>query len=294
MRHFISIKDLSKEEVEFLVKRALEFKQNSQAYKGKLKDKTIISIFFENSTRTRTSFEIAAKRMGASFINIDHNQSSIKKGETDYDTIINLSAMMPDAFIVRHYHSGYPYFLSRFTDIPIINAGDGTANHPSQAILDAVTMFEIKGKLEGLKVCIIGDITNSRVAKSHLWMSKLFNWELSFYGPKTMLPDERWLDNIKIEKNLKDALSDKDFVMLLRIQLERESGNNIPSLKEYAKFFGINSLNLPDSYIMHPGPVNRNVELASEILDNFNKSLITKQVENGVFARMAIYEFCLV
>ncbi|WP_022670355.1 aspartate carbamoyltransferase catalytic subunit [Hippea alviniae] len=294
MRHFISIKDLSKEEVKHLVERALKFKQNPEEYKGKLKDKTIISIFFENSTRTRTSFEIAAKRMGASFINIDHNQSSIKKGETDYDTIINLSAMQPDAFIVRHYHSGYPYFLSRFTNIPIINAGDGTAAHPSQAILDATTMLEAKGKLEDLKVCIIGDIVNSRVAKSHIWMSKLLNWKLSFYGPKTMLPDRRWLDGIKIEKSLEDALSGKDFIMLLRIQLERESGSNIPSLKEYAKFFGINSSNIPDSYLMHPGPVNRNVELSSEILDSFNKSLITKQVENGVFARMSIYEFCLI
>ncbi|WP_035588257.1 aspartate carbamoyltransferase catalytic subunit [Hippea jasoniae] len=294
MRHFLSIKEFSKNEIELIVKRAIAFKTGRSSYNNILKDKAIITIFFENSTRTRTSFEMAAKRMGAKVINIDHNQSSIKKGETDYDTIINLSAIKPDAFVIRHYHSGYPYFLSQFTQIPIINAGDGTNEHPSQAILDAMTMFEITGRLDNLKVCIIGDIINSRVAKSHMWLAEKFNWELSFFGPKTMLPEKKWLSHMHICSNLNEALKNKDFVMLLRIQLERESGQNIPSLKEYARFFGINKKNMPDCYIMHPGPVNRNVELSSSLFDEENdKILITRQVENGVFARMAIYEFCL-
>ncbi|AEA33472.1 aspartate carbamoyltransferase catalytic subunit [Hippea maritima] len=292
MKHFVSIKDLSKENIELIIKRALKFKE-SNLFKGKLKDKTIVTLFFENSTRTRTSFEIAAKNMGAEVVNIDHNQSSLKKGETDYDTIINLSAMRPDAFVIRHYQSGYPEFLSKFTNIPVINAGDGTNEHPSQAILDAITMFEAKGKLDNLNVCIIGDISNSRVAKSHMWMAKLFDWKLSFYGPKTMLPKQEWLDGVKIEPNLQEALSDKDFIILLRIQLERKSGQNIPSLKEYSRFFGIGEKNMPNAYIMHPGPVNRNVELSSALMDKHEKILITKQVENGVFARMAIFEFCL-
>ncbi|WP_025209602.1 aspartate carbamoyltransferase catalytic subunit [Hippea sp. KM1] len=292
MKHFISIKDFTREDVELILKRALKFKE-SRLYEGKLKGKTIITLFFENSTRTRTSFEIAAKNMGGEVINIDHNQSSLKKGETDYDTIINLSAMRPDAFVIRHYHSGYPFFLSHFTNIPIINAGDGTNEHPSQAILDALTMLQAKGRLNNLNVCIIGDISNSRVAKSHMWMARLFDWNLSFFGPKTMLPKAEWLDNVKIEKSLNEALSNKDFIILLRIQLERKSGQSIPSLKEYSKFFGINEKNMPDSFIMHPGPVNRNVELSSSLLDSDGNILITRQVENGVFARMAIFEYCL-
>ena len=293
MKHLISIRDLTKEAIKEIIQNALNFKRGKKNFEDILKNKTIISIFFENSTRTRASFEIAAKRMGAKVINIDYNQSSLKKGETDYDTIINLSAMHPDAFVIRHYESGYPKFLTEFTSIPIINAGDGTNEHPSQALLDATTMYEIKGTLENLKICIIGDIINSRVAKSHMWMAKLFNWELSFYGPKTMLPKSEWLDNAKIEKSLSKAMEGKDFVMLLRIQLERKSGQNIPSLKEYNRFFGLKKSNLPDAYIMHPGPVNRNVELDSWVMDNYPKSLITRQVENGVFARMAIFEFCL-
>ncbi len=293
MRHLISVRDLTKEDVKGIVQNALDFKSGKKSFEGILKNKTVISIFFENSTRTRTSFEMAAKRMGAEVINIDYNQSSLKKGETDYDTIINLSAMHPDAFVIRHHESGYPKFLAEFTSIPIINAGDGTNEHPSQALLDTLTMYEIKRALENLKICIIGDIINSRVAKSHMWMAKLFNWELSFYGPTTMLPKKDWIKGIKIEKSIDKALKGKDFVMLLRIQLERKSGQNIPSLKEYNRFFGLKKSNLANAFIMHPGPVNRNVELGSWVMDNHSKGLITKQVENGVYTRMAIFEFCL-
>ncbi len=293
-RNFLGIKYLSKDDIIYLVKTALQYKKTPKSYTNTLKDKNIIILFFENSTRTRTSFEIAAKKMGANIINIDYEKSSLKKGETDFDTIKNLSAMNPDAFVVRHFHSGYPYFLSRFTNIPIINAGDGTCEHPSQIILDLLTIYEQKGSIENLNVCIIGDITNSRVAKSHMEVSKLLNWNLSFYGPKTMLPKQKWLDDIKIEKNLEDALSNKDFTILLRIQLERKSGQNLSSLGEYSKFFGINKNNIPQkTYIMHPGPVNRNVELSSYAMDNAQNILISKQIENGIFARMSVYNFCI-
>ena len=293
MKHLVGIKDLSRGDVENIIDDALRFKSAKNGFEQLLYGKTIISIFFENSTRTRTSFEMAAKRMGAQVINIDYNQSSLKKGETDYDTIINLSAMHPDAFVIRHYESGYPKFLTEFTDIPIINAGDGINEHPSQALLDVMTMYEVKKTLKNLKVCIIGDIMNSRVAKSHMWMAKLFEWELTFFGPKTMLPKNEWVNSVKIETQLENALSNKDFVMFLRIQLERKSGQNIPSLKEFNRFFGLKRDNLPNTYVMHPGPVNRNVEIDSWVMDNFNKNLITKQVENGVYTRMAIFKYCL-
>lgn len=293
-RNFIDIKHLTKNNVINILKKAIGYKNGSAVYKERLKDKNIITIFFENSTRTKTSFTIAATNMGANAVNVDYEKSSIKKGETDLDTIRNLSAMHPDAFVVRHFCSGYPHFLSRFTEIPVINAGDGTNEHPSQALLDLLTMYEAKSDIENLNVCIIGDIINSRVARSHMGMAKMFNWNLSFYGPKTMMPNPTWIEGIKIEKNLKDAIENKDFVVLLRIQLERESGQNMPSLGEYAKFFGINENNEPkNAYIMHPGPVNRNVELSSCVMDNGKNILITKQVENGIYARMAVYDFCI-
>ncbi len=293
-RSLLGIKYISKSDVELLVKTALEYKNNPKSYKDALKEKNIVTIFFENSTRTRTSFEIAAKKMGANVINIDYEKSSLKKGETDFDTITNLSAMHPDTFIVRHFDSGYPYFLSQFTDIPVINAGDGTCEHPSQAILDLMTMYEHKGSIEKLNVCIIGDIENSRVARSHMEIAEMFEWNLSFYGPSTMLPKYDQIGNVTIANNMNEALDNKDFVILLRIQLERNSGRNLPSLGEYAKFFGINENNIPkNTYIMHPGPVNRDVELSSYTMDSHKNILITKQVENGVFARMSVFNFCL-
>ncbi len=296
-KNLIGIKYLKKTDIEWIIERAITYKTKKSSFKGELEGKTVITLFFESSTRTRTSFEIAAKKMGADVINIDYEKSSLKKGETDYDTIMNLSAMHPDAFVVRHAESGYPFFLSQFTSIPIINAGDGTCEHPSQALLDAMTMYEIIGRLENLRVCIIGDIVNSRVAKSHMEMAKLFNWKLSFYGPKTMLPVSVAPAYINIENSLESALQGKDFIILLRIQLERKSGQNLPSLSEYSHFFGLTTEKLkhldPETFIMHPGPVNRGVELSSDVMDNYPKTLIHRQVENGVYTRMAIYSFCL-
>lgn len=293
--NFLSIDDLKKEDIEHILEKALHYKENAIDCSESLKNKNIVSIFFENSTRTRTSFELAAKKMGANVINIDYQKSSMQKGETDIDTITNLNAMHPDAFVIRHFHSGYPMFISKISDVPVINAGDGSNEHPSQAMLDLMTMYETKQRIENLNVCIIGDILNSRVAKSHMKMAKKLNWNLSICGPKTMIPKQTWINNIKIERTLENTVKDKDFIILLRIQLERESGSNLSSLSEYSKFFGLRS-EAPisdNTYIMHPGPVNRDIEITSDLLDTHNNILVTKQVQNGIFMRMAIYDFCL-
>ncbi len=297
-KNLLGIKDLKREDVEWIVEKAIRYKHSEEDFGNTLKGKTVIMLFFESSTRTRTSFEMAAKKMQAEVVNIDYEKSSLKKGETDYDTITNLATMHPDAFVIRHSEAGYPSFLSRFTDIPIINAGDGTGEHPSQALLDAVTMHETKKRLEGLNICIIGDIINSRVAKSHMEMARLFGWNLSVYGPPTMLPFESIPEHVRIEKNLKSALQGKDFIILLRIQLERKSGNNLPSLGEYSRFFGISHRKAEEfigkeTFIMHPGPVNRGVELSSDVMDTHPRILIHRQVENGIYTRMAIYSYCL-
>lgn len=295
MKNFLGIDDITREDIENILQKALQYKENTEDYSESLKYKNIISIFFENSTRTRTSFELAAKKMGANVINIDHQKSSMQKGETDLDTITNLNAMHPDAFVIRHSHSGYPMFISKISDVPVINAGDGSNEHPSQAILDLMTMYEVKHRIENLNVCIIGDILNSRVARSHMKMAKKLNWNLSICGPKTMLPKQEWINGIKIEHSLENAIKNKDFIILLRIQLERKSGSNLSSLQEYSRFFGLRSgAIIPDNtYIMHPGPVNRDIEISSDLLDTHNNILVTKQVQNGIFARMAIYDFCL-
>ena len=293
--NFLSMDNLTREDIEHILQKALHYKENAVNYSESLKDKNIVSIFFENSTRTRTSFELAAKKMGANVINIDYQKSSMQKGETDLDTITNLNAMHPDAFVIRHFYSGYPMFISKISDVPVINAGDGSNEHPSQAMLDLMTMYETKQRIENLNVCIMGDILNSRVAKSHMKMAKKLNWNLSIYGPKTMLPKQEWINGIKIENSLTDAIKNKDFIILLRIQLERKSGSNLSSLQEYSRFFGLRSeATVPSgTYIMHPGPVNRDIEISSDLLDTNNNILVTKQVQNGIFARMAIYDFCL-
>ncbi|MGC8502599.1 aspartate carbamoyltransferase catalytic subunit [Desulfurella sp.] len=284
--HCLGLKSFNKNQVESILEKAVYFK-NTKNYTKSLQDAIVVNMFFENSTRTKTSFEIAALKLGARVVNFDYTKSSLQKGENWIDTITNLNAMHPDFFVIRHSYSGFAYYISQFTQANVINAGDGTNEHPSQALLDLMTMYEHKKDIENLKVCIIGDIVNSRVARSHMYLAKMLDWDLSFYGPNTFLPQNI---DIKIEKDLKQAISNKDFVILLRIQLERKSGVNIPSLGEYNKFFGIKE---PiGAYIMHPGPVNRDVELDSTVYIDRNV-LITKQVENGVFVRMAIFDFCI-
>lgn len=284
--HCLGLKYFNKNQVLSILEKAIYFKNNTN-YAKSLEDAIVINMFFENSTRTKTSFEIAALKLGAKVVNFDYAKSSLQKGENWIDTITNLNAMHPDFFVTRHSYSGFPLYISQFTKANIINAGDGTNEHPSQALLDLMTMYEHTKDIENLRVCIIGDIVNSRVARSHMYLAKMFNWDLSFYGPTTFLPQN--FEGIKIEKNLEQATSNKDFVILLRIQLERKSGVNIPSLAEYNKFFGIKKA--INAYIMHPGPVNRDVELDSCVYIDRNV-LITKQVENGVYVRMAIFDFC--
>ncbi len=284
--HCLGLKYFNKNQVLDILKKAMYFK-NEKNYVKSLENNIVISMFFENSTRTKTSFEIAALKLGAKVVNFDYAKSSLQKGENWEDTITNINAMHPNFLVVRHSYSGFSFYISKFTDANIINAGDGTNEHPSQALLDFMTIYEHTQNIENLKVCIIGDIINSRVARSHIYLAKMFNWDLSFYGPHTFLPQN--IKNLKLEKDLEHAISDKDLVILLRIQLERKSGVNIPSLSEYNKFFGIKK---PiNTYIMHPGPVNRDVELDSTVYIDRNV-LITKQVENGVYMRMAIFDYC--
>lgn len=293
MKNLLGISFLNKEDVISILQTARAYKEafyKKTEFEKILQAKTIINLFFEASTRTRTSFEIAAKNLGGQVINIDMNMSSLKKGETIEDTVQNLEQMHPTAFIVRHPDSGFPLFLSKNTSIPVINAGDGAFEHPSQALLDFFTMWEKNKKMEGIKLSIIGDTFYSRVARSNIFLQKMFKNDVMVFGPQTMIPPQIEKLEVKIAKNLKEACTDRDFIMLLRIQLERKSGKSIPSLSEYYKYFALKETK--DVYILHPGPVNKDVEIASSLL-YCPRSLIPEQVENGIFIRMAIFHYLL-
>lgn len=252
---------------------------------------TATILFYENSTRTRTSFELAAKYMGATTINIAANSSSVAKGETLIDTGKTLDAMKNDFIIIRHPMGGAPYLLARTVKAGVINAGDGMNEHPTQALLDLCTMREKFGRIEGLKVAILGDIKHSRVAKSNLFALAKLGAEVRMYAPETLIP--KGIDRLgaKLCTSREEAVEGADVVMGLRIQLERQQAGNFPSLNEYAEFYGVNervlSLASPDAIVMHPGPVNRGVELTSDVIDD-GKSRIEDQVLSGVAVRMAI------
>ncbi len=293
MKNLLGISFLNKEDVISILQTAKAYKEafcKKVEFEKILRGKTVISIFFEASTRTRTSFEIAAKNLGGQVINIDTKMSSLKKGETVKDTVRNLEQMHPAVFVVRHPDSGFPLFLSRNTSIPVINAGDGTFEHPSQALLDLFTMWEIEKKMEGIKLSIIGDVLNSRVARSNIFLQRMFKNDVMVFGPQTMIPPQIEKLGVRIAKSLKEACTDRDFIMLLRIQLERKSRSSIPSLSEYYKYFALKEVG--NAYLLHPGPVNRNVEIDDSLLYHPH-SLILKQVENGVFVRMAIFHHLL-
>lgn len=286
--------DVTKEEILEILDTAEKFKEiNSREIKKvpALKGKTIANLFFEPSTRTRTSFEIAGKRLSADVINFTASASSTTKGETLIDTVKNIESMGVDMFVVRHYYSGSVRFIAQNTKAHVINAGDGTNEHPTQSLLDLYTIKEHKGKLEGLKVAIIGDITHSRVARSNAWAMKKLGIDLRLYGPKTMIPRDYLPFGCKVCNSMEEALEDCDVVMMLRIQLERQGIALLPSLKEYSKLFGLNKNRLDlakkDAIIMHPGPINRGVELPSYLAD-CDKSVILTQVENGVAVKMAV------
>ncbi|HQP54492.1 MAG TPA: aspartate carbamoyltransferase catalytic subunit [Syntrophorhabdus sp.] len=293
-KDLLGITELSKEEILFVLDTAESFKEISQRDIKKvptLRGKTVITLFYEPSTRTRTSFEIAAKRLSADTINISASTSSYVKGETLKDTAKNLEAMNPDVTIIRHSMPGAPHMLARILDSSVVNGGDGAHEHPTQALLDAYTIREKKGTIDGLKIVIVGDIIHSRVARSNIFTLRNFDSEIVCCGPPTMLPPHMEELGIKVEYNLKKAIHNADVIMMLRIQKERGGVSYIPSVKEYSAFFGLTGEHImnvkKDVIIMHPGPMNRGVEIMDDVADG-PYSVILEQVENGVAVRMAI------
>jgi len=296
-RSLLDIEELTREEVERLLERGLYYKrrqtQRDRSLAELLAGKTIVNLFFESSTRTRTSFEIAAKRLGAHTVSIQEQGSSLSKGESLVDTLNTLSAMQPDAIVMRHAASGAPHFLSRYLRKPIINAGDGRHEHPTQAILDAMTILERAGRLD-LRIAIIGDITHSRVARSNIQLLSKFGARLVLCGPATMLSRHlaSLADGIELTHNMREAVAGADVIMMLRVQLERQNEPIFPK-NEYFQFYGLQAehvaLAKPDVLVMHPGPINRGRELSSDVADS-RSSVILNQVENGLSARMAVLE----
>ena len=294
-KHILGIEQMSKEDIETILDTADAFKEiNSRDIKKvpTLRGKTIINAFFEASTRTRLSFEIAGKRLSADTVNISGSTSSVVKGETLEDTARNIEAMAPDIIVIRHGHSGAPHYLAERVGCSIVNAGDGAHEHPSQALLDVMTMREHKGRIEGLEVAIIGDITHSRVVRSNIYCLSKMGAKVRLCGPGTMLPPGiEKLGNVKVYTDMQDAIKDVDVIMMLRIQMERQSNIMLPSLREYARFYGLNPTNVKlaksDAIVMHPGPMNRGVEISSVVADGV-QNVILDQVENGVAVRMAL------
>jgi aspartate carbamoyltransferase catalytic subunit len=299
-KHIIALRDLSKDDIEQLLNTAESMREiNNREIKKvpTLRGKTIINLFYESSTRTRTSFEIAGKRLSADTVNIAPSNSSATKGETLADTALNLLAMKPDIIVMRHAVSGSHYFLAEKVNCSIINAGDGAHEHPSQGLLDMLTIKDKFGRLDGLKVAIVGDITHSRVARSNIQGLTKLGSSIFLAGPPTMIPPgvER-LGNVTVCATMKEAIQDADVVMMLRIQQERQGKTLMPNAREYSRYFGLNPQNLqyarPDAMVMHPGPINRGVEMSSYVVDG-SQSHILKQVENGVAVRMAmLYHVC--
>jgi len=293
-KHILGIDHLSREDIVRILDSAESFKQiNSREIKKvpTLRGKTIVNLFFEASTRTRTSFEIAGKRLSADTINITASSSSVVKGETLEDTARNIEAMAPDIIVMRHAASGAAHYLAERLDCSVINAGDGAHEHPSQALLDLFTMRQHEGRIEGLKVAIVGDITHSRVVRSNLYALNKMGAEVRLAGPGTMIPPGIEKLGCRVCTTLEEAITDADVVMMLRIQLERQGKTLLPTLREYSRFYGLNPEKLklarPDALIMHPGPMNRGVEISSSVADG-PQSVILDQVENGVAVRMAL------
>ncbi len=295
-KDLIGTRELSKEEILYFLEAAKEFKELnlSQVKKNDyLRGKTTINAFYENSTRTRTSFEIAAKRLGADTINFSSSSSSVTKGESLNDTMNNMAAMRTDIIVLRHPSSGAAKFAADRTEASVVNAGDGTNEHPSQALLDLFTLRE-HGKIldKNLNVAIIGDIARSRVARSDIWAMKKFGINLKLFAPRMMMPKDAEVFESQICKNMDEACEGSDVIIMLRIQLERGGADvAFPSSREYSKFFGLNKnrikLAKPNAIVLHPGPINRGVELNSDVADGTH-SVILNQVENGVAIRMAI------
>jgi aspartate carbamoyltransferase catalytic subunit len=294
-RDILGIEDLSREDIETILETAERMQEIGTREVKKvptLRGRTVINLFFEPSTRTQTSFEIAGKRLAADVVNFSVSGSSVSKRETLLDTAKTLDAMDPDAVVVRHKVAGVPHRLAEVLKAPVINAGDGAHEHPSQALLDMLTVREQKGRIEGLTITIIGDIAHSRVARSNIYGFKKLGAEVRVAGPPTMLPaDVEKSLGVKAYTNLAEAIEGADVVMALRIQMERLEGACFPSVREYAATFGLDRAKLryakEDAIVMHPGPVNRGVELSHELADD-RPSVILDQVRNGVALRMAL------
>ncbi len=293
----LGIEELDRGSIEAILSRAKDFQPlQSQSLKklDTLRGKMIVNLFYEASTRTRTSFEIAAKRMGADAVSITASGSSVTKGESLVDTLNTLAAMRPDAIVMRHAASGAPHFLSRHLPTPIINAGDGMHEHPTQALLDARTILDRRSTLEGLRVAIIGDIAHSRVARSNVHLLSKFGSDIVLCGPASLLPREleQLAPGVRLTTDIREAIRDADVIMMLRVQLERQHEAAFSAL-EYFQFYGLRLEHLdlakPDAIVMHPGPINRGRELSSEVAD-FQRSVILNQVENGIAVRMAVLE----
>lgn len=283
-----------KAEIETLLDLSESYiEQNRQDDKKRslLRGRTVINVFFENSTRTRTSFELAGKRLGADVINMSVSASAIKKGETLIDTAMTLNAMHPDVLTVRHSDSGAVQLLSEKVTCSVINAGDGSHEHPTQALLDALTIRRRKGRLDGLVVAICGDILHSRVARSNIYLLNTMGATVRLVAPKTLLPAAIEKFDVEVHHKMVDGLKGADIIMMLRLQMERMQGSFVPSTREYFRFFGLDAAKLShakdDALIMHPGPMNRGIEIDSELADDIHRSVIHEQVEMGVAVRMA-------
>lgn len=293
-KHLLGIQELSLSEIKTVLDTAESFYEISTREVKKvptLRGKTIINLFFEPSTRTRSSFELAAKRLSADIVNFNQQASSVIKGESFRDTILNLEAMNPDAIIIRHSSSGAPRFATTFCRSHIINAGDGAHEHPTQALLDAFTIKQEKKNIEGLKVLIVGDILHSRVARSNIFLLRKMGAKVLLVGPPSFLPVEFKKFGVEIDFSLERAIVGADVIMMLRIQLERQGRNFFPSIREYRNLYSLTAERFSrakkNAIIMHPGPINRGVEISADMADSA-ESVILKQVENGIAIRMAV------
>jgi aspartate carbamoyltransferase catalytic subunit len=293
-KHLLGLEGLTREEIEFVLDTAVTFKEVLERPIKKvptLRGLTIVNLFYEASTRTRISFELAQKRLSADTVNFSPSGSSVKKGETLRDTVRNLEAMKIDMVVVRHASSGVPHFLTQCLESSIINAGDGAHEHPTQGLLDIYTIREKYGKVEGLRVVIVGDIKHSRVARSNIWGLKAMGASVAVCGPSTLLPIEMEKMGVEVYTDLNKALWGADVVNVLRLQLERQERGFLPTLREYSRLFGITKERLAllnkNYTIMHPGPINRGVEITPEVADS-PESVILAQVTNGVAVRMAV------
>lgn len=293
----LGIEELSRDHVEAILARARDFQPPPNQAFGRfdiLRGRTVVNLFFEASTRTRTSFEIAARRLGADMLSITASGSSVSKGESLVDTLNTLGAMRPDLIVMRHAASGAPHFLSRYLPFPIVNAGDGTHEHPTQALLDARTILDRRSSLDNLQIAIIGDIAHSRVARSNIHLLAKFGARIVLCGPKSLLPDElkALAAGVELTTDMREAIRGVDVIMMLRVQLERQHETPFPA-NEYFQFYGLRpehvSLAKPDVIVMHPGPINRGREISSEVADS-QRSAILNQVENGIAVRMAVLE----